>query len=61
MAEWSDDTGSSSLGDHGAESRLAPKKVAKDKRPRDEAELVGEGPSQRQPARGQADRGKKIK
>ena len=61
MAEWSDDTVSSSPGDLGAESRLAPKKVAKDKRPRDEAELAGEGPSKRQPARDQADRGKKTK
>ena len=69
MAEWSDDTGSSSIGDHGAESRLASKKVVKDKRPRDEAmptadpppqgEPTAEGLSKGQSARDQAGRGKK--
>ena len=69
MAEWSDDTGSSSIGDHGAESRLASKKVVKDKRPQDEAmptadppppgEPTAEGPSKGQSARDQAGRGKK--
>ena len=57
MAEWCDDTRSSSIGGHGAESRLASKKVVKDKRPRDEAVPTADPPSQS--ARGQVSRGKK--
>ena len=52
LDEWGYNTDSSADG-LGADSHPAPKKAAKTKRAQDEAELVGEGPSWRQPTKGQ--------
>lgn len=61
MAEWSDDTGSSSSGEHGAESRLAPKKTAKNKRPWDEAPPAANLPSQSKPTEARLSKGQSSK
>ena len=60
LDEWGDSTNSSS-GDLGADSHPAPKKAAAMKRTRDEAELVGEGLSRRQPTKGQGPQKKKTR
>ena len=50
LDEWDSD---SSAGDLGADVHKAPEEVAQPKRTRDEAEFIGEGPSRRQPVKGQ--------